>query len=377
MRARRDVESELRRWLRNHYSVIGCHEAQQLGASKGHVLAKAASGEWERMYRGVYRAAAAASSPYQALRAAFVATSGCGVVSHASAAWIWGMIPDLPAQPELSIGPTSDAARRRAGLTIHRSRDLDLSAAVNRNTVLVTNPLRTLVDLAASASPATVSAAVDAALGAKLVTVGGLSAEIDRRSQRGRLGLVVLRRDLQGRGYLGAPTPSVLESKLHRLVAGLGPFGIPPPAVEVRAGPDGEYRLDVAWDSVRFAVEVDGYAWHSSPAQTQSDNARRNRLRLAGWTVLVYGWLDLSNDQARVTREIVGAYRECQMLAAVMPARCPTDSPLSSPAGGHSKRQGNPPWAPARAAVGFAHGERDAPEREALEPEAPEPDEAA
>lgn len=330
MRTRRDIESDLRRWLRTHHSVIGCNEAHQLGASKDLVLDKASSGEWERLYRGVYRAAAAPVSPYQALRAAFVASSGCGVVSHASAAWVWDLISNPPAEPELTIGPTSDAARRRAGLTVHRSRDLDLSSAVSRHTVLVTNPLRTLVDLAGSAPTLTVTAAIDAALAAKLVTIAGLSAEIDRRSRRGRPGLVALRRDLRVRGYVGAPQPTVLESKLHRLVTALRPCGVPAPTVEVRAGFDGEYRLDVAWATVRLAVEVDGYVWHFSPVQAQSDNARRNRLRLAGWTVLVYTWVDVSKDQSRVTREILGAYRQCEMLTAVMPGRSQSD-------GGHAQ----------------------------------------
>ena len=74
-----------------------------------------------------------------------------------------------------------------------------------------------------------------------------------------------------------------------------------------------------------MAVEVDGYVWHFSPAQAQSDNKRRNRLRLAGWTVLVYSWLDVSKDQTRVITEIVGAYRQCQILAAAVPGgRRPT-----------------------------------------------------
>jgi hypothetical protein len=325
MSPRRDVESELRRWLRSHHAVIGCNEARQLGASKDVVAAKANSGQWERLYRGVYRDTAAPSSPYQALRAAFVATSGGGVVSHASAAWMWNLIPELPARPELTVGPSSDAGRRHAGLTVHRSRDLDLTTAVVRQTVLVTNPMRTLVDLAGWAGAPTVTAAVDAALAAKLVTVAGLRAEIDRLSRPGRGGLGALRHDLRSRGYIGAPAPSVLESKLHRLVARLGPFGIPSPAVEVRAGPDDEYRLDISWVCVRLAVEVDGYVWHFSPAQVQSDNNRRNRLRLAGWTVLVYSWLDVSKDQTRVITEIVGAYRQCQILAAAVPGgRRPT-----------------------------------------------------
>lgn len=42
--------------------------------------------------------------------------------------------------------------------------------------------------------------------------------------------------------------------------------------------------VDIAFDDVRLAIEVDG---HSSHAQSvQKDSARRNRRVAAGWTVL-------------------------------------------------------------------------------------------
>ena len=37
-------------------------------------------------------------------------------------------------------------------------------------------------------------------------------------------------------------------------------------------------------------VEVDGYAYHWSPEQKRYDDARRNKLWLRGFTVLVYDW---------------------------------------------------------------------------------------
>jgi very-short-patch-repair endonuclease len=180
----------------------------------------------------------------------------------------------------------------------------------------VTNPLRTMVDLAGVGSPAVLAGVVDAALASKLVTVPGLLAEVQRLSRPGRPGLGALRRQLGDRGFVGAPAPSVLESKMQRIVRSVHQPGMSTARVEVRAGPDGEYRLDIAWSPILFAVEVDGYAWHATPEQKERDEARRNKLQQAGWTILVYSWRRVVNEPGRLRREIAASYRECERAAA-------------------------------------------------------------
>jgi hypothetical protein len=286
--------------------VIGYTEALELGASPATVRSKADRGEWERLYRGVYRDSASPHGPYQDLRAACVATAGFGVVSHASAAWVWGLLPQPPATPELTVRRESRTVHRQARLTIHRSRDLDLTRAVTRNSILVTNPLRTLVDLAGTAMPSDLTQAVDSAIARRLLTTAGIVAEIERLSRSGRDGVAILRRHLRGRGYIGAPEPSVLEAHTRRLVARTG---LPFPELELRVGEDGEYRLDLAWAAILFAVEVDGYAWHFSPEQTQRDVSRRNKLQEAGWTVLVFTWVQILHQPHLVAQQIADAYR--------------------------------------------------------------------
>jgi hypothetical protein len=140
--------------------------------------------------------------------------------------------------------------------------DLDVTQTTTRRTIPVTNPLRTLVDLAATATPQTLTAAVDAALATRLVTVAGLSAELERLARRGRPGIEAFRRHLLERGFVGAPAPSVLESKMCRLLAMLN---LPSPKIEFGTDADGAYRLDFAWPDVWLAIEVDGYLYHFTP----------------------------------------------------------------------------------------------------------------
>ncbi|MDQ1393982.1 MAG: hypothetical protein QOF30_2959 [Acidimicrobiaceae bacterium] len=178
---------------------------------------------------------------------------------------------------------------------------------MQRNAVLVTNPLRTLVDLAGSALGRDVTEALDNALARRLVGVPSLEAEIERLSRPGRDGVGALRSHLRERGFIGAPAPSILEAHAWRLIRSTG---LPDPSMERRVGKGGEYRLDFSWTAIDYAVEVDGYAYHFSPEHRQRDLNRRNKLRRAGWTLDVYTWMDVMKEPARVAREITETFQQ-------------------------------------------------------------------
>ena len=286
----------------SHHTVIEMSEVYDLGAGYATVRAKLAQGEWYARYPGVFCSASAPRSAWQALRAACLFCAG--VASHTSAAWVWGLLRELPAPVEISVTRGMRRLSQAIDFVVHRSRDLDLADTMTWNGIPVTKPLRTLVDLAATGTPEQLSDTVDTALAKRLVTVAGLEAEIARLARQGRPGVGRLRRHLVDRGYSGAPPPSVLEARARRLVRRLGL----PMEPEVAAGDDGRYRLDLAAQDIKLAVEVDGYTWHFSPEHKRRDELRRQRLREAGWTVLVFDWRQLGRQQAWVGREIRSTY---------------------------------------------------------------------
>jgi hypothetical protein len=302
---RQKLEALIREWLRNHYGVITWDEAIRLGASKDYIRSKLDSGAWIRVHRGVYRDAAVPRSPNQDLRAAFRATGGTGVVSHGSAAWLWDLVPTPPTPPELTVPLGLGKAIRPAGLTIHRYRDLDIAKAIHRRDVLVTNPMRTIVDLAATFPSDALTSAIDNAVATRLFNIPTLVAEVHRLARRGRPGLGALRYHLKERGLTGAPAPSVLESRALRLIMAAG---LPLPEIEYQVGPEGEYRLDFAWPDILLTIEVDGYVWHFSPEHKARDEARRNHIQDLGWTLRVYTWRTVRDDPARMVREISENY---------------------------------------------------------------------
>ena len=53
-----------------------------------------------------------------------------------------------------------------------------------------------------------------------------------------------------------------------------------------------------------MAIEVDGFAFHCDTDDFHRDRVRQNAIALAGWQVLRFTWLDLTEYPQRVIAEI-------------------------------------------------------------------------
>jgi hypothetical protein len=296
------VRDRLRRRLRAQFAVISVAQARQEGATDADIRYQVATGEWEPIFRNVYRSGSAPISPEQTLLAACLAGGPMAIASHESAAWLWRLLDRPPSAPTVTLPKPGHSTIR--GIRFYRSADLDLRRVLEHRRIPCTDPLRTLVDMAARVDSTTLDEAVDRALARGLLTVGALVAEADRLSRSGRGGVRQLRAALRRRGFVGGPKPSVLESRTARAFRA---HGIRLPPAEVTVGPDGDYRLDYALTDNKVALEVDGYVWHFTPEHKRRDEARRRRLVLDGWRPLVYTWLDVTQHPARMIREYLTA----------------------------------------------------------------------
>lgn len=293
------VGRELGRRFAAQHGVLARAELRALGVDFHNERRRLQSGDWARAGKRVVRLAAAPVTPQQRLMAACLEAGKGAVASHQSAAWLWGLI-DAPARHAVTV--PRGVRQTVAWADVHRPKDPP-DAVLSRSGIPCTGVPRTLVDLAGVFTAGALDGALDRALASKLVTVPRLVSELERLARPGRPGIGPLRAALRRRGYVGAENPSVLESRTLRLlhVAGLRPL-----ATEVRVGESGRYRIDILV-APRLVVEVDGFAYHHSPEQKSHDERRRNRLRLDGFFVLVYGWRDVTQDGQRVIAEIRAA----------------------------------------------------------------------
>jgi hypothetical protein len=287
--------------MQDHLALIGRREALDLGMTAEQIRGRLDNGTWRRVHPNVYAAAGAPCTPEQDLLAACMAAGPSAAASHASSAWMLGLIADAPPRPVLTV-PARVSLRLR-GVIVHRSRDLNPARILERRGIPYTDALRVLTDLAAELGPDRLTPIVDRAIATRLVSAEGLVDEVGRRRSRGRKGPAQLIAHLDGRGITGGPAPSVLEAEAMRLFRR---WGIPVIGREVRAGSDGRYRIDFLI-APGLAVEVDGFAYHWSPEAKAYDDARRNRLRASGTTVLVYDWRAIHFEPRRVATEIQAA----------------------------------------------------------------------
>jgi very-short-patch-repair endonuclease len=69
------------------------------------------------------------------------------------------------------------------------------------------------------------------------------------------------------------------------------------------------YEVDVGFRACKVALEADGLAFHSDSDDFHNDRVRQNAITLAGWQVLRFTWLDLTEYPDRVIAEVKRAIR--------------------------------------------------------------------
>lgn len=253
-------------------------EALDCGMSPSAIARRTARGSWRRVLPEVYWLGLGEPDwKSRALAATLWAGDGA-VVSHGTAAALWGLVdpaPDVVVVTTMrSLKPASTACVR-----VHRSRLLraDLSVV---DGIPSTSVGRTLVDLAATATEALVEDALDHALRHRLTSVPQLRWFLTSHGAKGPAGTKTVRRLVAARGSR-APLESPLERKAFRLLTSAGlPEPVPQHPVY-----DGDFlvaRVDLAYPAVGVAIEVDGYRWHSGRRVWARDLQRRNRLTALG-----------------------------------------------------------------------------------------------
>lgn len=218
------------------------------------------------------------------LRAAAVALNG--VVSHDSAAVLWGL--EMVHEPGERITVPRDRSRARfEGVQVCRG---DVGRTDVRQGLRVTTPVRTVLDCAAVLPPDEAVVIADSALRAGIVTEDELQLAASR--VRGRHAAKV-RRVV---ALVDPQNGSVLESLLRVLLvaAGLAPDESQFPIRDEHG--DLVARVDFVYLKARLIVEVDGFEFHRERADYRKDRRRGNAFCRADWALLRFTWEDVRFD---------------------------------------------------------------------------------
>lgn len=209
--------------------------------------------------------------------AAALATGG--VLSHATAATAWEMLPSASGLIHVTVRGAA-GRERRGGLRVHRSSTLDPGDTTTRRGIPITTPLRTLLDVAACLHGRRLEELLDRA--ERRLDFAELTARL--QAHPARPGSPALQAVLSHYTVGSTPTRSKLEEAFLRLC---DDHGLPRP--EANTIIEGEL-CDFVWRDARLIVEVDGYAFHRIRTVFLSDRERDVALKLAGWTVLRFAY---------------------------------------------------------------------------------------
>lgn len=279
--------------------LITTAEAQALGMTRHMISTRVSDGILIRRHRGILALAGSTDRETLDLEAACRRLNA--VVSHESAARLHGFSAIAIQEPSVSV--YYRGTHRFPDVTVHQSTDLQNSHLVTIGSLRVTNPERTVIDLASRFSQKRLEHLVDNALAAGQVDLESLKMLFDQLARRGKPGVAKLRRVIEIRqtGYV-APE-SELERKLLELIAG---SGLPDPirqfSPEWLVHTSG--RVDLAYVDQRLLIEADGRRWHLLEKAFEVDRERDRKAQLAGWRVLRFTWSDVVRRPYDVVSEI-------------------------------------------------------------------------
>jgi hypothetical protein len=228
------------------------------------------------------------------------------VVSHQSA----GRLHDFDGLPWSA--PTVTVPHRltheHPGVYVHQSTDISDDQVIEIRGLPVTNPERTIYDLAAVLSERRLDWILDRAISAGSVDLDRLAEVFASLARRGKPGTARLRRLLESRDKEWVPPDSALENRLLRLIE---EAELPMPARQFHApwlGPTNG-RVDFAYPEQRLVIEGDSRRWHLLMKSFDVDRQRDNQAQLAGWRILRFTWDDIIVRPEMVADAIRSALR--------------------------------------------------------------------
>ncbi len=254
------------------------------------------TGKWKRIGSGGYQIIHM-PDPDDVVRAA-VAILPEAVASHSSAARLLGLKPVAGSAPCVTVH--TQTTHQFPGVQVVRCHDLRAEHVTIANSVRVTTPARTIVDLSARLTEGQLLSFAEDAIAAGKATVAGITSVHESVARRGKPGVVAMRSVLE-RMNAPAITLSVLEAKGLRLLkqAGIEGFKIeyPIPWSELQ-------RFDLAFVEQRLAIEWDSRRWHTQGDAFDRDRAHDRDAVLHGWRVLRFTWADITRRSAAVVSTI-------------------------------------------------------------------------
>jgi very-short-patch-repair endonuclease len=237
------------------------------------------TGRLRAIHHGVYCHPEQITDVDVRIRAAAAWAGPMSVVTGPSAARLTFWPALVPA--DITLAQPTTCRRARPGIRFER-RSVPPELVVRRRSVAVTHPCLTAVDMAVGEKG---GAAIDQALRTRAATLAQMWEAL--RLTPNRPGNELRRQVLED--SLDQPW-SEAEREAHRQLRRAGIKGWVANARVL------DYYVDILFRRERLVLEVDGWEAHGTRQAFEDDRKRRNRLQLAGYTVLNFTWRQLIDE---------------------------------------------------------------------------------
>jgi very-short-patch-repair endonuclease len=256
------------------HGVVARRQLGKLGLGAGAIRHRLAAGRLHRVHRGVYAVGHRRITGRGRWMAAVLACGEEALLSHRSAAALWGLAPYAGS----SIDVTAPGSRRgpRKKLIVHGGWVRSEERSVHDG-IPVTSVARTLLDLAEVVDRRRLERALEESERLGLFDLRAIERVCERNhGRRGLRPLLALLPSL-------APAPETRSELERRFVHLCAEAELPTPVMNAQVA---GFEVDALWPEHRLVVELDGYAFHRTRAAFERDRVRDAALVLAGYRVL-------------------------------------------------------------------------------------------
>jgi very-short-patch-repair endonuclease len=279
------------------HGVVALPQLVGLSLGARAVAARVAAGRLHRLHRGVYAVGHPLLTAEARWMAAVLACGEGALLSHRSAAILWGLRES--GGPRVDVSATRRVGRGRAGIRVHWRPSLGVADSRSCRGVPCTSVARTLLDLAAVLRPSELEHACDRA--EQLRLFDGRAIEELLARTRGERGTKRLRETLEQLN----PSSQLTRSENERLMLALcRTYSLTLPVVNGWIQLEGAgFSPDFLWPEAKLIVETDG-ATHRTRRAFEGDRRRDQLLAEAGYTTLRFTWRQITGEPERVARTI-------------------------------------------------------------------------
>lgn len=275
----------------SQHGIIDLDQLRAAGLADGAINSRARAGRLHRLYSRVFAVGHTRLSREGRWLSAVLALGEGALLSHVSAAALWGLRPSSSARIHVTV-PTGAGHRHRGVIVVHRSCTITAWDVARHNAIPVTSVARTLLDLAGMLARDPLARAVEQSLILRLFDLAAVDAVIEAGATRpGATTLATIVASIHDEPPL---TRSDLEALMRELCAA---HDLPCP--EVNAFVEG-VEVDFFWRAQRLVVETDGYETHGTRAAFERDRAKDARLTMLGYRVIRFTHRQLTRDPQTV-----------------------------------------------------------------------------